>query len=209
MRFMRTNAARDQRGFTLVELLVVIAIFAILAAVAIPRMTEWLRHYRIRSAAQQVSSEIQAARMRAIGRNASFGVVFRQLNDRQYEWVLEDLPLAPQPPATLPPGLTAPLALDNVNAERGVVRTLPQGVVFEANPPAPGPAANACGFRYTRLGTWESPGVGSARGLAPACTVANSLLNNAAGQTTITLVQAGTQLRRRIVVSSGGRPQVQ
>ena len=64
------------RGFTLVELLVVVAIIAIMAAISLPFIVGYLRHYKIRGASQEVAKEIQAARGKAISKNVNFGVVF-------------------------------------------------------------------------------------------------------------------------------------
>ncbi|PYQ48153.1 MAG: hypothetical protein DMF78_21930, partial [Acidobacteria bacterium] len=65
-----------EAGFTLIELLVVIAIIALLAAVALPAIGRYIRVYQIQGATQQVAGEIQAARLKAIGRNVNMGVAF-------------------------------------------------------------------------------------------------------------------------------------
>jgi type IV fimbrial biogenesis protein FimT len=58
------------------ELCVAIAIFAILASMAIPGTSRWLPNYRIKSAARDVYSNLQLARLEAIRNNRDHAVVF-------------------------------------------------------------------------------------------------------------------------------------
>jgi len=53
-------------GFTMIELIVVIACIAVLTAVAVPSVSAWLPRYRLQSAANEVLSDMQFARMAAI-----------------------------------------------------------------------------------------------------------------------------------------------
>ena len=63
-------------GFTIIELIITIAVFAILLGMAIPAINSWLPGYRLRSAARDIASNMQLARMRAISVNQNYGVDF-------------------------------------------------------------------------------------------------------------------------------------
>jgi prepilin-type N-terminal cleavage/methylation domain-containing protein len=67
---------KNESGFTLMEVMVVIAIIAILAAIAIPAYSSWLPDYRLRSAARELFSNLQRAKMGAIKNNAQWRVYF-------------------------------------------------------------------------------------------------------------------------------------
>lgn len=58
------------KGFSLVEAVVILAIIAILCTVAVPGMGSLMRSYRLKSAANDLASLLQLARMTALARNA-------------------------------------------------------------------------------------------------------------------------------------------
>ena len=54
------------RGFTLMELMIVLTIVAILVAVGLPNMTEFIAEQRVRTTASDIVSEIMFARAKAV-----------------------------------------------------------------------------------------------------------------------------------------------
>ena len=73
---------RKNSGFTLFELMVVVGIMAILASIAVPGFLNWLPKYRMRSAADEVLSTLQNAKLRAVRENDIVSVTFDFANDR-------------------------------------------------------------------------------------------------------------------------------
>ncbi|HEX2208600.1 MAG TPA: GspH/FimT family pseudopilin [Longimicrobium sp.] len=67
---------RGRGGYTLAELLTVIVIAGIMAAIAVPRLSNVLRHYSSRSALSQVMADLALARTQAVreGRTVSLRV---------------------------------------------------------------------------------------------------------------------------------------
>ncbi len=67
---------RRQDAFTLIELLFVFVVMAIIASIAIPGFSKWLPVYHLRSAANDLYSELQATKMQAIKNNSEWAIVF-------------------------------------------------------------------------------------------------------------------------------------
>lgn len=59
------------RGFSLIELLVVLSILAVVLALAVPAMSDYLDRRKIISAAEAIYGELQYARAEAIARSAT------------------------------------------------------------------------------------------------------------------------------------------
>ena len=71
---LRIAAHRQARGFTLLEVMVVVAIIAVLAALAGPSFTPIIERWRVRSAAEDLTSTFYLARSEAIKRGGGITI---------------------------------------------------------------------------------------------------------------------------------------
>ncbi len=67
---------RRNRGFTLAELMTTLGIIAIVSTIALPQFMGWLPKYRLKSAALDLFSIFQTARMLAIKNSCEYALVF-------------------------------------------------------------------------------------------------------------------------------------
>lgn len=67
---------RAIKGFTLIELMVTVAVLAILMAIAAPAFNDFFQRYRLRGAADDVTSLLANARAEAVARNRHVAIVF-------------------------------------------------------------------------------------------------------------------------------------
>jgi prepilin-type N-terminal cleavage/methylation domain-containing protein len=192
---------RPERGFSLVEMLIVVGIVAVMAAVALPNIGQYIRNYRIRGAAQVIAGELQAARSRAIMSNTNLGVSFVVLDRDTYRFLQEDIPAA--------------------SVERyGPLRKLPTGVIFvPSGLTEPGPT-----LRFQRLGGFCNPAAlsGTCRAAAPvaerttpaetsmldAGTIDGTYIGSdpaAVGTMEIRVRETSTGLERTVRIAPGGR----
>jgi prepilin-type N-terminal cleavage/methylation domain-containing protein len=73
-----------KRGLTIIELVVVMCILGVMVLIAIPNIGRWLPRYRLRSAARDVASNIQLARLGAIKDNREWALLF-DVNAQSYK----------------------------------------------------------------------------------------------------------------------------
>jgi hypothetical protein len=178
-------------------MLIVVAIIAVLAGVSLPAIGQYVRNYRLRGAAQQVSSQLQSARAKAIATNTNLGVSLFVVDFDSYRFVQEDLA------ALVPP-----------DEPRSPLWDLPLGVRFVvAAAPGSGPS-----IRFNRMGGFCNPGVGPLPCLAAfatpcgtdvaRCTTnagANFFAPQADGSLVVTLLEPNTNLTRTVRIAPGGR----
>jgi prepilin-type N-terminal cleavage/methylation domain-containing protein len=70
-------ASKAQDGFTLIETMVVVAIIAVLAALSVPSLQQWVQNQRAKSAIRSVATSLSRARSEAI-RTGNNHIVFLQ-----------------------------------------------------------------------------------------------------------------------------------
>ena len=88
---MRENisAGKRESGFTLVEILVTFAIIAILSAIAVPGFSRWIPNYRLKSAARDVVSNFQLAKLTAIKKGINCTITFNKtIGGTAYDYVV-------------------------------------------------------------------------------------------------------------------------
>ena len=73
---------RKDTGFSFLEVMVVMAIMAILSAIAIPGIIQWLPKHRVGVAARDVKTTLEFARSNAIKTNSAVTVNFDWVNER-------------------------------------------------------------------------------------------------------------------------------
>ncbi|MDR0247538.1 MAG: GspH/FimT family pseudopilin, partial [Burkholderiales bacterium] len=103
------------RGFSLVEAMVSVAVFAIIAALAIPTISEWTGKSKIRADAEALQNSIRFAQSEALKRNqlVEFSLVNATTTpaansvaiDDGTAWVVRDVPLSTEAATLLQAGL--------------------------------------------------------------------------------------------------------
>jgi prepilin-type N-terminal cleavage/methylation domain-containing protein len=74
----------NHKGMTLVELLAVVLIVVILAMIAIPKLSDMVRNYRVVTASENLYDTLQYAKMYAIRNDVDVYVYFSQYDDWCY-----------------------------------------------------------------------------------------------------------------------------
>ena len=119
---MRACSARSESGFTLVELLVVIAILGVMLGVIGAGLRPVSPATHARSAAQEISGALRAARSRAVMENRSVAFVV-DLSPPAYQW-------GTQPAHSLSDDLKLGLLTGRdqvLSSNRGTIRFDPDG----------------------------------------------------------------------------------
>jgi len=190
-------------GFSLIEMLIGVAIIAIMAAVALPNIGQYIRNYKVRGAAQDVASVMSTARSKAIMSNTNVGVSFVVVDQDSYRFVIEDL---------VGKGDTA-----TPNPEFSPLQDLPGGVQFVAA----AASDSSPSVRFNRLGSYCNPALTAscAASVTPVCSAAESTRCSGtgagsnyfepdpdmAGGLVVTLLEPNTGLRRTVRLAPGGR----
>lgn len=73
---------QKRSGFTVTELIVIIALLSLLTTVGVPNFLSWLPKYRLRSAARDLFSNLQLAKMEAIKTNRNCSIGYQKNPDR-------------------------------------------------------------------------------------------------------------------------------
>ncbi len=81
---------RKNSGFTLIELLIIVALIAVLTSIAVPTWRDWMPTYRLKSAARELHSIMQVARLAAVKYNTSVILSFNNAGGHD-AIVFEDL----------------------------------------------------------------------------------------------------------------------
>ena len=72
---MANGSLNRSRGFTLIEILVVITIIVIVSAASIPMGLNFVRHYKVTGAVQNVAAQVQMSRGQSVKRNTNRGIL--------------------------------------------------------------------------------------------------------------------------------------
>jgi len=203
---MKHTNRRLQAGFTIIELMVVAIIIAILAAISVPGIWSYIKTYRLTGALSQVTTQLQAARSRAVMKNVNLGVVWAPTNGQISNVVVEDdlRPLS-DPEWTAGANWSA-LSADE--AQAGTPLRLDRTVHF-ANPTAcgAGGAGNRWGIRFNRLGmACALPNTSC--GVEPEDPPDDMFIYQDAAGTMSVCVESNTGLRRMITIAPGGRARI-
>ena len=75
------STAQSQAGFSGIEFLIAVLLISITAMIALPNSDTYLSRFSVHTAAREVASDLQLARMKAISKNTRFRVTFDTNNE--------------------------------------------------------------------------------------------------------------------------------
>lgn len=203
---MKHTNRRSQAGFSLVELLFVAVIIAILAAISLPGIWNYIKTYRLTGALSQVTTQLQAARSRAVMKNVNLGVVWAPTNEQIANFVVEDDLRPLSDPIWAAGANWGALSADEAQASTPL--TLDRSVHFvNPNECDGGGAGNRWGIRFNRLGmACALPN--TTCGVDPVDPPGDRFIYQDAAGTMFLCVESNTGLRRMISIAPGGRPRI-
>lgn len=117
-----------RRGYTLIELLLVLAVLAVIAGMAWPAVVKFSGEQAVKDAAEQVRSELDRTRFRAI--DAGVAYQFRyEPNGRRFVAVPAELDVTPQEGAAV--------SAQPVSSRKAFSGEIREGLTFRPNPEDP------------------------------------------------------------------------
>lgn len=89
---MANGSWNRSKGFTLIEIMVVVTIIVIVSAASIPMGLNFVRHYKVTGAMQNVAAQMQMSRGQAVKRNTNRGILlnFNYPQAGQYQFTSLD-----------------------------------------------------------------------------------------------------------------------
>ena len=85
----RIRGSRGYQGFTLLEVMITVIILGVLSSIAVPAFLVWLPDYRLRSAARDIYSNFQKAKLTAIKHHCLCTITFHQpVGGTTYDYVV-------------------------------------------------------------------------------------------------------------------------
>lgn len=72
----------NNHGFTLVELMITIALLAIVATIAVPNFTQFIRNNQVQAKADELGSFLQYARAQAVSKRKTYEVNFSDISNK-------------------------------------------------------------------------------------------------------------------------------
>jgi len=115
----RRNIWLRDDGFTIMEMIVAIAVAATVMGIAVPTFFSWLPTLRLSSAARQVATDLQVARMKAISQNTKFRLNFVTTTTYTVEKDNSGTLTTEGGPYSLPDGVSVPVGTTSWFQPRG------------------------------------------------------------------------------------------